>query len=307
MHYSFGRFDGSWHGREPVLDLWTLNARNNNENRSLGPERGGRGNMSLSMNIVQPDFRIETPLTLGPKDVHLWRVDLEATAGGVAQWLPILSPDERTRASRFHRASDRHYFIAGRAILRQILGAYLDADPKSLSFAYSEKSKPALSDSRASRDLAFNISHSGTIALLAFARSRQLGVDVEQIRRDFDTAPIAARFFSQAEQEELATLPADQRNDAFFLCWTRKEAYIKATGEGLSLPLRQFDVSLAPRAQNALLATRPDPVECSRWLLRDITIEPGYAAAICVAGTGWQLVQWSEGSPAQEMSAGTNS
>jgi 4'-phosphopantetheinyl transferase len=249
------------------------------------------------MNIVHPGFRIETPLTLGPEDVHLWRVDLEVTAGGVAQWLPILSPDERTRGSRFHRASDRHYFIAGRAILRQILGAYLDTDPKSVSFAYSEKSKPALGEDHAGSDLTFNISHSGTIALLAFARSRQLGVDVEQIRRDFDTAPIAARFFSQVEQEELAMLPADQRNDAFFFCWTRKEAYIKATGEGLSLPLRQFDVSLAPRSQSALLATRPDLAECQRWRLRDVAVEPGYAAAICVSGTGWKLVQWSDGSP----------
>jgi 4'-phosphopantetheinyl transferase len=262
-----------------------------------GAQRGGRENMSLSMNIVHPGFRIESPLTLGPEDVHLWRVDLEATSGGVPQWLPILSPDERTRASRFHRASDRHYFIAGRAILRQILGAYLDADPKTLNFAYSEKSKPALGEAHAGSNLTFNISHSGTIALLAFARSRQLGVDVEQVRRDFDTAPIAARFFSQVEQEELATLPADQRNEAFFLCWTRKEAYIKATGEGLSLPLRQFDVSLAPRAENVLLATRPDPLECSRWSLRDIPVEAGYAAALCVSGTGWQLVQWSEESP----------
>ena len=266
-------------------------------NEVCGTQCGGRDNMSLSMNIVHPDFHIETPLTLGPQDVHLWRVDLEAIGRRSCTVVAILSPDEQTRASRFHRPSDRHYFIAGRAILRQILGAYLGTDPKTVTFAYSEKSKPALGEAHAGSDLSFNISHSGTIALLAFARSRQLGVDVEQIRRDFDTAPIAARFFSQVEQEELATIPADQRNDAFFLCWTRKEAYIKATGEGLSLPLRQFDVSLAPRAQSALLATRPDPFECQRWLLRDIAVESGYAAALCVSGTEWRLVQWSEGSP----------
>lgn len=234
---------------------------------------------------------------LDSRDVHLWRVDLEAAAGGAAQWLRVLSPDEQTRAARFHRAADRQYFIAGRAILRQVLGSYLETDPKALTFTYSEKSKPALGGSEAESGLAFNLSHSGNLALLAVTRSRQIGVDVEQIRRDFDPAPIAVRFFSAVEQKQLAEMPPEQRTNAFFLCWTRKEAYVKATGEGLSLPLRQFDVSVAPHEKNALLATRPDPLESKRWDLRDIAVQPGYAAALCVSGTGWRLVYRSKGSP----------
>lgn len=242
------------------------------------------------MNIEHTGFRIESPLALDRNAVHLWRLNLEATACGVDQWIPILSADEKTRAARYHRDIDRHYFITTRATLRRILGSYLNSDPTMLTFMYSEKEKPSLAGPDAGSRIEFNLSHSGGLALLAFTRSREIGVDVEQVRQDFDTAKIAARFFSTAEQEQLAALPQDQRSEAFFLCWTRKEAYIKATGKGLSLPLHQFDVSLAPREQNGLLATRPDPTERTKWVMRDVSVPPGYAAAICVAGTDWRLV-----------------
>jgi 4'-phosphopantetheinyl transferase len=242
------------------------------------------------MNIEQSDFRIEAPLALAETEVHLWRLNLQATSGATEKWVSVLSADEKARAARYHRDIDRKYFITARAMLRQILGSYLKKDPETLIFAYSEKEKPSLGGAEAGSGIEFNISHSGDLALLAFARSRQIGVDVEQIRRDFDTAKIAARFFSAAEQKQLAALPEEQRSDAFFRCWTRKEAYIKATGKGLSLPLHQFDVSLAPKELNALLATRPDPLERTTWTMRDIVVPPQYAAAICVSGGGWRLV-----------------
>lgn len=249
-----------------------------------------RTNLALSMNIEQSAFRIEGPLELGANDVHLWRLNLQATACATENWVSILSADERTRAARYHRDIDRQYFITARSMLRQILGSYLKRDPRALAFAYSEKEKPSLGGAEAGSGIEFNISHSGHLALLAFARSREIGVDVEHIRRDFDTAAIASRFFSAAEQQQLLHLPEEQRSDAFFLCWTRKEAYIKATGKGLSLPLHQFDVSLEPKEQNALLATRPDPLERTKWTMRDIAVPPQYAAAICVSGTGWRLI-----------------
>jgi 4'-phosphopantetheinyl transferase len=248
--------------------------------------------MSLPLHTTHAGFRVEVPPALGPSDVHLWRIDLETAAVSTEPWLPILSPDEQTRAARFHFDTDRRYFAATRAILRQMLGSYLAIEPKALILKYSQKNKPALGGAEATSDLSFNVSHSGKIALLAFTRLRHIGVDVERVRHDLDTTGIATRFFSIVEQDQLAALPADQRDEAFFRCWTRKEAYIKATGDGLSLPLNQFDVSLAHGEQNALLATRPDQREAKRWTLRDIVVEPGYAAALCVSGSNWRLLDW---------------
>ncbi len=239
---------------------------------------------------TEASLRIDGPIPLAADEVHLWRVDLQAVAGDEAHWSTILSDDERARGARFHFPIHRQYFIAGRAFLRRILAAYLGASAKGLTFSYSDKNKPALARPNLHR-ISFNLSHSGDIALIAVTQSRQIGVDVELIRRDFDTAEIAARFFSDTEQEQLAALSAERRHEAFFLCWTRKEAYIKATGEGLSLPLRQFDVSIAPGSQDALLATRPDAAESKRWSLRDIRVMPGYAGAICVTGNEWKLVE----------------
>jgi 4'-phosphopantetheinyl transferase len=244
------------------------------------------------MDIARVGFRIDGPVPLAADEVQLWRVDLEAIAGEEAQLSAILSEDERQRAARFHFQIHRQYFIAGRAVLRQILAAYLAADSRELTFSYSSKSKPALAGAFTNR-VSFNVSHSGGLALIAVTHNRQIGVDVEFIRTDFETAAIAARFFSEVEQEQLAALPPEARHETFFRCWTRKEAYIKATGEGLSLPLRQFDVSIAPLSQNALLATRPDAAESKRWSLRDITVKSGYAGAICVSGDEWKLVDWS--------------
>ena len=244
------------------------------------------------MDIAHAAFRIEAPRQLAADQVHLWRVDLQAIAGEEPQWAAILSPDEQARAARFHFQEHRRYFTASRAILRHVLSAYLGSDPKNVAFVYSSKNKPALGGAHAGA-LAFNVSHSGDIALLAIARSRPVGVDIELIRHNFDTAAIAARFFSDAEQKQLAALPPDQRHDAFFRCWTRKEAYIKALGEGLSLPLSQFDVSLTPDDGNALLATRPDALEARRWSLREVRVKPGYAAALCVQGTDWTLIDWN--------------
>lgn len=243
------------------------------------------------MTTGQAEFRIESRRNLEANEVHLWRLDLQARARGAEKWKSILSADEKGRAARYLRDIDRQYFIAARATLRQILGCYLNTDPAALTFAYSEKEKPFLGGAEAACGIDFNISHSGSIALLAFSQQREIGVDVEQIRRDFDTATIAARFFSAAEQKQLAALPEEQRSEAFFLCWTRKEAYIKATGKGLSLPLHEFDVSLSPKEQNALLACRPDPRERTKWVMRDIAVPEGYAAAICVSGSGWNLVE----------------
>jgi len=249
--------------------------------------------MSQTMNITDSGFQIKAPLTLREDEVRLWRVDLEAVGGDESRWKRVLSSDELTRAARFHFSRDRQRFVATRAWLRMILASYLGTDANSLSFSYSKREKPSLGSAHEDNGITFNVSHSAGIALLGFARRREIGVDVEQLRPDSDLEAIARRFFSTHEQSQLAALPAEERVDAFFRCWTRKEAYIKATGDGLSLPLSQFDVSLVSGETNALLATRPDSSEAGRWLLREVPAGHGYIAAVCARGRDWKLNDWS--------------
>jgi 4'-phosphopantetheinyl transferase len=249
--------------------------------------------MSQSKNITDSSFQIESRLSLSENEVQLWRVDLEALGGDESRWQRVLSADEAARASRFHFARDRQRYVAARALLRTILASYLATDAGSLRFSYSKKEKPSLGPEHAGSDVRFNVTHSGGIALLAFTRRREIGVDVEQIRHDFDPGAIARRYFSTHEQNQLAGLPAEEQVEAFFRCWTRKEAYIKATGDGLSLPLSQFDVSLVPAETDALLATRPDGLEAARWLLQEVPAGPGYVAALCARGRDWKLNDWS--------------
>lgn len=245
------------------------------------------------MNISEPDFDLK-PLTLQENEVQLWRADLDALAAHESRWQQILSDDEQKRAARFHFAKDRQHFAAARAILRMILAGYLKVDPVEIEFRYSQKEKPHLADRYQPSGIQFNVSHSGGVALYAFARQIELGVDVECIGRDIEAESIARRFFSDSEQQQLLTLPAAKRVEAFFRCWTRKEAYIKATGDGLSLPLAQFDVSLQPNDKDALLATRPDDTEAKRWLLREVPAGPGYVAALCAQNRVWKLTSWAE-------------
>jgi 4'-phosphopantetheinyl transferase len=248
--------------------------------------------MSQSMNITTSAFHIARPLALPSHEVHLWRVDLQALGVEESRWKELLSSDELRRAARFHFARDRQHFVASRALLRTILASYLNLHPGRLNFSYSKKEKPSLEPAQGS-DITFNVSHSGGIALMAFTRGREIGVDIEQVRPDADLEAIARRFFSTNEQNQLAALPANEKTEAFFRCWTRKEAYIKATGDGLSLPLSQFDVALVAAETSALKATRPDASEGGLWLLREVPAGPDYIAALCVRGRGWQLVAWS--------------
>jgi 4'-phosphopantetheinyl transferase len=253
--------------------------------------------MNVPMNICDPDFTINVPVSLPRDEVHLWRVDLESIRSAEVRWREVLSGDERHRASRFHFSTDRQNYIAARALLRIIVANYLGAGPTGITLSYSNKEKPSLGPAHADSGIKFNLSHSGGIALYAFSHERDLGVDVEQIRKDFEVEPLARRFFSPNEQQQLASFPAAEQVDAFFRCWTRKEAYIKATGDGLSLPLNQFDVSLEPRSSDALAATRPDGSEVSLWLLTEVPGGTGFAAALCVQGRDWKLKSWSDTSP----------
>jgi 4'-phosphopantetheinyl transferase len=225
-------------------------------------------------------------------EVHVWRIALQKALA--PRLRSILSPDECARADRFHFPRDRNRFIVARGSLRTILGLYLKQNPDQLSFSYSRFGKPALVDDKEPHELSFNLSHANELALLAVTRERAIGVDIEFIRPEFASAEIAERFFSAHEVAELRSLPRETQREAFFNCWTRKEAYIKAIGEGLSMPLNQFHVSLVPGSAAALLGNLRDAVEVSRWSLQELDPGPEYVAAVAVEGSGWKLRCWDQ-------------
>ena len=215
-------------------------------------------------------------------EVHLWRVDLEQPEQVVKQFRSTLEGNELYRADRFHFEKDRRAFIVSRGFLRQVLGRYLTVNAETIRFSYGPYGKPALGGDHESSTLRFNMSHSRGVALVAVTEDKALGVDVEYIRADFATEDIARRFFSPREVETFNAVPNDQRVAAFFRCWTRKEAYIKAIGLGLSQPLDGFDVTLGPGEPAALL--RADDDDTSRWSLSDLDAGEDYAAALVVEG-----------------------
>jgi 4'-phosphopantetheinyl transferase len=221
--------------------------------------------------------------------VHIWRIALDIDDAVFSRLWDILADDERRRADRFHFEKDRRHFTAGRGALRAILAGYLDLRPQEIRFIYTNYGKPLLTN--ANEPLRFNLSHSHGLALLAVTLGREIGVDLEYVRDNLerDGELLAERFFSSREVAVLRSLPHELRRQAFFTCWTRKEAYIKANGKGLSLPLDQFDVTLHPDEPAALLATRPDAQEAGRWSICGLSPADGYVAALAVEGHSWRL------------------
>jgi 4'-phosphopantetheinyl transferase len=228
-------------------------------------------------------------------EVHVWRAALARSPAAVGALKDLLSGDELRRAERFHFRRDRSSFIVARGTLREILSLYAGTPPGLLQFGYNAFGKPELVGESGVTQIRFNLSHAGGLALYAVAAGREVGVDVEVVRESVPCEELASRFFSRREAAALLALPAGDRTRAFFECWTRKEAYIKARGEGLSLPLDSFDVSLAPGEPAALLATRGDEHEAPRWSLRELSAGPAYAAAVAVEGVGWRLrcLEWA--------------
>jgi 4'-phosphopantetheinyl transferase len=240
---------------------------------------------------MQKDNWTSSPdsLKLERRHVDIWRISLNLTVDSVKLLFSSLSADETQRAIRFHFPADRDRFIAAHGILREILGRYLRYKPSELAFSVNQYGKPALVNS----DLEFNLSHSGDFALLAITQGRKIGVDVERIRTNMELENIASHNFSRLEISELMALPPEQREIGFFNCWTRKEAYIKAHGLGLSLPLDSFDVSLSPDQPVIFRAARHNnSQESIRWTLCSLDINPNYAGALAVEGLDLSLRFW---------------
>lgn len=242
---------------------------------------------------VLDDFRPAARPAAAPaaREVHLWAADLKPPPWRVAALRRLLTPDEIARADRFHFDRHRRRFIVRRGVLRRLLAYYLDRRPEELRFEEGEKGKPFVTQEAGDPEslLHFNLSDSKNLAVYAVTRGAELGVDVEILRPMPDAQQIAERFFSAEEQARLRQVPPERKARAFFNCWTRKEAYIKAIGEGLSEPLDRFSVTLLPEEPARFVHLGGDPRRAAGWTLLHMVPEDGSVGALALEGPGWRI------------------
>ena len=247
--------------------------------------------MNTSIWELQPEN-----FSIGNDHVHVWRMWLELADHRTDELQSNLSADEKQRAARFRSNADRTRYIAAHCFTREILGNYLDQRPEQIRFAYNQYGKPELEEIDNASGLRFNLSHSDDIAVLAVARGFNVGIDIERVKPNAATEDIARRFFSSGEVELLLNQPENERDEAFFRCWTRKEAYIKARGRGMSIPLDDFEVSFLPGDPPKIIRMEDDPQAAARWSLFNLEPGDGYTGALAVEGHPDQLklFRWGE-------------
>ena len=229
-------------------------------------------------------------------EIHVWRASLDAPAADVEALACTLSADEQARAQRLCFGRDQRRFVVGRGLLRTILGRYLHVDPLAVRFCYGANGKPALAALPNGNEWQFNVSHSHGLVLVGVTRRRQLGVDVERMRAVANMMEIAQRICSPRERALLAACPPNDRHAAFFRCWTGKEAYVKAIGDGLAQPLDQIEVTWAAEAPRIRLYNDERPQPTVRWSLWELDPAPGYMAALVAEGPpAWvRCWQWPQ-------------
>jgi 4'-phosphopantetheinyl transferase len=239
----------------------------------------------MVIQCVWPSNHADPPLL--PGEIHIWSVRLGYASSHIEGLAANLSSDEKVRASRFHFERDRSAFVATRGILRRLLGTYLKYIPSKVEFSYNPKGKPLLAIPHVS-PIEFNISHSHGLALLAFSLGSPVGIDVELIRSDVASEQIAERYFTPEEVAELRSLPVKDRPEGFFRGWTRKEAYIKALGDGLQIPLGSFRVSLGSEHLPTLKSQ-----DSARWLLCSLVPAVGFVGAVAAEDRDWRISCWN--------------
>lgn len=247
----------------------------------------------MRSSLEQIGNAFENLIALPADEVHVWRVSLDPSQRDMSGLVDLLSGDEHLRADRFKRTLDRDAFVTCRGALRLILGRYTGENPRMIRFEYGPCGKPQIMGKNAD-SFQFSISHSHTIGIIAMTQGRRVGVDVERIRAVPDVVELAEHCFSQRETAQLKKLPEHLRLEGFYYCWTRKEAFAKALGRGLSLPLDQFVVSLIPGEPAELVDVLWDAKEVMRWSIHDLSIMPlrfqeRYIGAIAAEGSNWRL------------------
>jgi 4'-phosphopantetheinyl transferase len=221
---------------------------------------------------------------LSEAEVHLWFVPLAVTPEQSAYFWSILSREEQERASSFHHRKDAKRYVASRGSLRSLLGGYLAVEPVQLQFVYNAFGKPRLATDVPGEGVSFSVSHSHDCGLLGFVREYRIGVDLERVDMEVDVESLVARYFSPNEFKKLRSLPADQQREAFYCGWTRKEAYLKGRGEGLSFSLDRVEVSLTPGEPARILKASGDPGVSRRWIVQHLSPAQGYIGAAAVEG-----------------------
>ena len=241
------------------------------------------------MKFAEPDPSLRDPgrlaASLGRDDVHVWSARIFDHSSAIGRIGASLAEDEQIRAGRFRFRDDRLRYLITRGLLRMLAGWYLSIPPRRVRFSHGTHGKPELLDG----DLRFNVSHSNGIGLLAFARQRDIGVDVEWLNRRIDTDRLAEHAFSGEEYAQYRSLPSSEKRQAFFACWTRKEAFMKGVGKGLALPPGAFAVSMAPGQVARLLRIGGSTGACRDWTMHSLTPCPGYVGAVLARGRNWKL------------------
>jgi 4'-phosphopantetheinyl transferase len=237
-------------------------------------------------------------LELPAGHIHVWSLRLDPPEPRVAELGRSLSEDEWTRANRFRFDRHRRQYVVGRGALRSLLAAYLGTRPELVRFRYGPRGKPFLASlpadpAETAGDLQFNLSNSDERALVAFVRGREIGVDIEYMKPMPDLEQIAERFFSLSERQVLRSLPSETKPEGFFNCWTRKEAYLKAVGEGLAAPLDSFDVTLAPGEPPRMLTLEGDASRAARWWFRHFRPAEQFIGALAIEGPPAAQGEWT--------------
>jgi 4'-phosphopantetheinyl transferase len=251
----------------------------------------------VSKSMIRPDFALLWDLPpdqrqLTDQNVHIWTASLKKPAEHISSLEQMLSPDEQARAQHFKFETDRNRFITGRGLLRTILSSYVQVDPAQLRFTYSKRGKPTLEYGPGHEPLHFNVAHSKNLILIAVTKACAVGVDVEWIHPMNDAEDIAARFFSPREAAKLMALTNEQRIPAFFNLWTRKEAWLKATGDGLSEMLKEVEASFLPDEPARVLAISGNTEAAKRWTLLGLTPASEFTAAIAAEARDLQFSCW---------------
>jgi 4'-phosphopantetheinyl transferase len=233
-----------------------------------------------------------------PGEIHVWRIDLAARSGSPAD-TAVLSPDEHERAMRLLCEHKRARFIAGRSALRRLLGQYLGETPRSLAFRYGPHGKPALAAVASPAILTFNFSHSEDLALLAVATDREVGIDIENRHRDISADSFARHILCENEAAALQRLPAERHKQALLTAWTRKEAYVKALGEGLARSLKSFSAGIADD-EPAVRRLEDASGEPRTWQFTPLAVHPDYLACVAAPGSDWmpRCFDWQLARPA---------